>query len=86
VTADSGIMHLAAIMGVPTLSLFGPGIVEKWAPRGEAHLVVKLDLPCSPCTRFGTVPPCPHGYACMRDLEPGMVVEALKDFLAGLEP
>lgn len=84
VTADSSIMHLAALMGLPTLSLFGPGIVEKWAPRGEGDLVVKLDLPCSPCTRFGTVPPCPRDFACMRDLTPNMVIEALKDFLKNL--
>ncbi len=84
VTADSGIMHLAALMGLPTLSLFGPGIVEKWAPRGKGHMVVKLDLPCSPCTRFGTVPPCPRDFACMRDLTPDMVIEALKDFLRNL--
>ena len=84
VTADSGIMHLAALMELPTLSLFGPGIVEKWAPRGEKDLVVKLDLSCSPCTRFGTVPPCPRDFACMRDLTPDMVIEALKDFLRNL--
>ncbi len=85
VTADSGIMHLAALMDMPVLSLFGPGIVEKWAPRGEGDLVVKLDLPCSPCTRFGTVPPCPYHYACMEDLSTEMVVTALEEFLARLE-
>ncbi len=84
VTTDSSIMHLAALMGIPTLSLFGPGIVEKWAPRGEDHLVVRLDLPCSPCTRFGTVPPCPRQFACMRNLTPEMVVEALEGFLERL--
>ena len=81
VTSDSGIMHLAWLIGVPTLSLFGPGIVEKWAPRGEDHLVVRLDLSCSPCTRFGMVPPCPHNFACMRNLTPEIVVEALEGFL-----
>jgi len=85
ITADSSVMHLAWLLRVPTLSLFGPGILEKWAPRGPGHMAVKLDMPCSPCTRFGTVPPCPHDYACMRDLTPEMVVEALRDFMASLE-
>ncbi len=83
-TADSGIMHLAWLLGVPTLSLFGPGIVEKWAPRGSKHLALRLDLSCSPCTRFGTVPSCPYDFACMRDLTPEMVIEALKGFLRNL--
>ena len=84
VTADSGIMHLAWLLGVPTLSLFGPGIVEKWAPRGPQHLAVRLDLSCSPCTRFGMVPPCPHDYYCMRGLSSQMVIEALEEFLLRL--
>jgi len=84
VTADSGIMHLAWLLGVPTLSLFGPGIVEKWAPRGPQHLAVRLDLSCSPCTRFGMVSPCPHDYACMRELTSQMVMGALEEFLPRL--
>jgi ADP-heptose:LPS heptosyltransferase len=31
---DSGITHLAAASGVPTLALFGPGSPANWAPRG----------------------------------------------------
>jgi ADP-heptose:LPS heptosyltransferase len=32
---DSGITHLAAAVGIPTLALFGPTDPVKWAPRGE---------------------------------------------------
>jgi ADP-heptose:LPS heptosyltransferase len=32
---DSGITHLAAALGIPTLALFGPTDPAKWAPRGE---------------------------------------------------
>jgi ADP-heptose:LPS heptosyltransferase len=32
---DSGITHLAAAVGVPTLALFGPTDPARWAPRGE---------------------------------------------------
>ena len=32
---DSGVSHLAAALGVPTVALFGPTRPEHWAPRGE---------------------------------------------------
>jgi lipopolysaccharide heptosyltransferase III len=45
---DSGITHLAAALGIPTLALFGPTDPAKWAPRGEnvrvLHSPVIADL------------------------------------------
>ena len=40
---DSGITHLAAATGVPTLALFGPTDPEVWGPRGEKVTVLKYD-------------------------------------------
>jgi heptosyltransferase III len=40
---DSGITHLAAATGVPTLALFGPTAPEIWAPRGKNVMVLKCD-------------------------------------------
>ncbi len=48
---DSGMTHLAAAVGIPTVALFGstdPGI---WIPRGERVAIVRKALDCSPCTR-----------------------------------
>jgi ADP-heptose:LPS heptosyltransferase len=42
---DSGLTHLAALLGVPTIALFGPTDPEQWAPRG-AHVVVLRGTPC----------------------------------------
>jgi ADP-heptose:LPS heptosyltransferase len=41
---DSGITHLAAATGVPTLALFGPTDPETWAPRGKNVTTLKEDL------------------------------------------
>lgn len=81
VSTDSGILHLGVLSNVPTLSLFGSGIAEKWAPRGENHSVIKLDLSCSPCTRFGETPPCPYGKSCMMGIDSKTVIEKIKYML-----
>lgn len=46
---DSGITHLAAATGVPTLALFGPTASEVWGPRGENVTIIKHD----PITQLG---------------------------------
>lgn len=68
ISADSGVLHIAVGLGKPTVSLFGPGRSKKWAPGGERHLVINKGLPCSPCTTFGTTPPCPANARCMEEI------------------
>lgn len=81
ISADSGILHIAVGLDVPTVSLFGPGIAAKWAPRGDKHRVINHNLPCSPCTRFGTTPPCPHHVRCMQEITSAEVFEAAMQLL-----
>ena len=68
VSGDSGILHLAVGLGLPTVSLFGPGRAMKWAPKGDNHVVINKNLSCSPCTTFGTTPPCPINARCMTEI------------------
>ncbi|MBE0577404.1 MAG: glycosyltransferase family 9 protein [Desulfuromonadales bacterium] len=81
VSGDSGVLHLGVGLGKPTVSLFGPGIAAKWAPRGEQHIVINHKLPCSPCTRFGTTPPCPIGAKCIQDITVDEVCMAAQELL-----
>ena len=74
VSGDSGVLHLAVGLGVPTVSLFGPGRALKWAPQGNQHAVINKNLPCSPCTTFGTTPPCPYNARCMQEITVDEVV------------
>jgi ADP-heptose:LPS heptosyltransferase len=76
-SGDSGVLHIAVGLGVPTVSLFGPGRAGKWAPRGERHMVINKGLPCSPCTTFGTTPPCPILGQCMSDITVDEVFNAV---------
>lgn len=81
ISADSGLMHIAFAVGTPTLSLFGAGMENKWAPPGEKNVVLNRNLPCSPCTKFGYTPRCPYGVRCLGEITPREVVEKAVDIL-----
>jgi lipopolysaccharide heptosyltransferase II len=83
-SGDSGVLHIAVGLGVPTVSLFGPGSLKKWAPHGDRHIVINKGLPCSPCTTFGTMPPCPINAQCMRDITVDEVVNAVTMLLTSV--
>lgn len=68
VSGDSGLLHLGVGLGVPTVSLFGPGISRKWAPRGDKHTVLEKNVPCSPCTRYGSTPRCQYMIRCLAEI------------------
>jgi lipopolysaccharide heptosyltransferase II len=61
---NSGPLHLAVALGVPTLSFMGPTEKGGWMPLGPQHVVLRQDgLPCIGCN-LGT---CARGdHACMR--------------------
>lgn len=83
-SGDSGVLHIAVGLGVPTVSLFGPGRAKKWAPCGDKHIVINKGLACSPCTTFGNTPPCPIDARCMRDITVDEVVNAVTVLLTSL--
>jgi heptosyltransferase II len=50
VSNDTGVMHLSAAIGTPTVGLFGPTSVVQWAPLGPRSAFIReTKLPCSPC-------------------------------------
>lgn len=47
---DTGTMHLAAIMGRPTVSIFSARDVPgRWEPYGDGHVVLRKEVPCAGC-------------------------------------
>jgi len=74
---DSGLTHVAAALGRPTIVLFGPTRVSRWAPRGPHVRVVSTGLPCAPCSDYGQRV-CPLGARrCLDELPAVSVVDAL---------
>lgn len=51
---DSGVSHLAAFIGLPTVAVFGPSDPVTWKPMGRAVKIVRPNLECSPCFETGT--------------------------------
>jgi len=48
---NSGPLHVAAALGLFTVSTLGPTVSPLWVPAGERHAVLDKRLPCSPCNR-----------------------------------
>jgi len=73
VSCDTGPLHMAAALGVTTISLFGPSPAWQWQPRASGHVVlVAKSCTCSPHARVCTSDP-----ACMAMLPPERVVDEL---------
>ena len=81
VSGDSGVLHIAVGLGIPTVALFGAGIAKKWGPQGAMHTVINRNLACSPCTLFGTTPVCTAAVRCLDEIGIEEVFEAVKALL-----
>lgn len=73
VTVDSGTMHIAAAIGKPVVALFGPTAPWRTGPYGEGHIVVRKELPCSPCF----LKKC-KDLKCMKDIKVEDVMAAVE--------
>lgn len=61
---DSGPMHLAAAVDVPTVAIFGPTDHVAWHPLSENASIVRRDMPCWPCSAHK----CKIGWECTKKL------------------
>jgi heptosyltransferase-1 len=81
VTNDSGSMHVAASLGKPMVSVFGPTNPVHIGPYERPESVVRVDLPCSPCN-YRRLSQCPFDHACMKQVTSAMVVERVRKILS----
>jgi len=74
ISNDSGLMHIAAAIGTPTMGIFGPTSPYHWAPLNGLAATVQTStvVPCQPCHR----PVCTmNEHRCMRDIPAAEVVD-----------
>jgi ADP-heptose:LPS heptosyltransferase len=89
VSNDTGIMHLGAALGAPTVGLFGPNSPRYWAPLGpHATYVYDTRVPCSPCLNlYADRWPLDCGHPekgrCMLDITVDSVMMAAKRVILG---
>lgn len=91
VTNDSGPLHLAASLGVPTASLFGPESPALYGPVGDNHLIFYAGHWCSPCLSVynAKIAWCDGDNVCMQSISVDEVVRRLGAFArerVGLAP
>jgi heptosyltransferase-2 len=81
ISNDSGLMHIAAALGTPTMGIFGPTSPYHWAPLNglAATVQTRTVVPCQPCHR----PICTmNDHRCMRDIPASDVVATAQRILA----
>lgn len=73
---NSGPLHIAAALKVPSVSTMGPTDPVRWSPLGTDQIVLKGDAPCGPCQAGsgGT-------HECMKNITAAMVLESAESFL-----
>jgi heptosyltransferase-2 len=81
---NSGPLHLASLLDVPTLSFMGPALKQRWWPRHDRARVLRLDsLPCIGCnTGYCRI----RSHACMEEILPEHAFEEAISMMSELEP
>ena len=76
VSNDSGLVHVSAAIGTPTIGIFGPTSPWHWAPLNPlaATIETTTEVPCRPCHK----PTCRmEHHRCMRDIPAQQVLAAV---------
>ncbi|NBV86327.1 MAG: glycosyltransferase family 9 protein [Verrucomicrobia bacterium] len=82
ISGDTGPLHFAAGLGVPTLSLFAATDARRWAPLGEQH----RRLTGNGCFCSGHAHVCSHAEPCIRTLKVEAVWSELQSLLRASAP
>jgi heptosyltransferase II len=73
-TNDSGLMHVAGALNVPTVAIFGSTNPVTTSPPGERNIIIRKPVDCSPCLKQI----CPTDFRCMKLIGVAEVLAALR--------
>ena len=76
-TNDTGTMHLAALLGVPVVAIFGSTEPRLTGPLGDGHIILRHHVECSPCF----LRECPIDFRCMKAVRSVEVADAVLSIL-----
>jgi lipopolysaccharide heptosyltransferase II len=76
-TNDTGTMHLATLLGVPVVAIFGSTEPRLTGPLGTGHQVHRHQVECSPCF----LRECPIDFRCMKAVSVEEVAESVSSLL-----
>ena len=85
ITNDSGPLHLAEALRIPTVSFFGPETPLLYGPTGDDHVVFYKGIYCSPCLNVQNQKeaPCNGNNVCMKLISVDEVFASVKRLLEG---
>jgi len=76
-TNDTGTMHLAALLNVPVVAIFGSTEPRLTGPLGDGHIILRHHVECSPCF----LRECPIDFRCMKAVSVQEVANAVLSIL-----
>jgi heptosyltransferase-2 len=76
-TNDSGAMHVASALGVPTVAIFGPTDDSTTGPTGPLARILREPVECSPCLKRE----CPIDHRCMTRVDAARVARTALELM-----
>jgi len=77
-TNDTGTMHLADLLRIPTVSIFGSTEPQRTGPLGQGHRIFRHHVECSPCF----LRECPLDFRCMVAVTSAEVIAGIEQMMA----
>ncbi len=77
---DTGPLHIASILDIPVVGIYGPKDPEIYGPFNDRSIVIKKDIPCSPCRKRTCGDP-----VCMASILPEDVFSGMNNLITNLK-
>jgi len=82
ISVNTGIMHLASVLGCNLIALHGPTDPKRWGPLNENSIVIQSDYSQAPCLNLGFEYNCKdRSGECMKRITPEMVINEIEKMI-----